>query len=247
MNASCVAGSRRSAWRQIPVIPLTLKILALDTSTEYCSAALWLAGVCVADGCHAGQRHSELLLPMIDGLLVRAGQALSDLDAIAFGEGPGSFTGLRIACGVAQGLAFGAGLPVVGIGTLLALAAAANVPQAACCIDARMSEVYFAAYRRAGEGWDAVHPPGLYAPATLPRLPEGEWVGCGNGFSAYPEILQGVFAARLAAVRSDLWPHAREIATLAAAVMARGGGKPAEEALPVYIRDKVALTVEEQR
>ena len=101
-----------------------VKLLALDTSTELCSAALWLDGRITAREEHAGQRHSELLLPMIDGLLRAAAVEPRALDAIAFGAGPGSFTGLRIACGVAQGLAFGAGIPVVGIGTLLALAAA---------------------------------------------------------------------------------------------------------------------------
>lgn len=224
-----------------------MKILALDTSTEYCSAALWLAGECAADGCHAGQRHSELLLPMIDGLLRRAGLALVDLDAIAFCEGPGSFTGLRIACGVAQGLAFGAALPVVGIGSLLALAAATDAAQVACCLDARMREVYFAAYRRAGTDWESVHAPGLYAPEALPRLLEGEWIGCGNGFAAYPDALRRALGEHLVTVEAQRWPHAREIAALAAVAMARGGGKPAEEALPVYLRDKVALTIEEQR
>jgi len=224
-----------------------LKILALDASTEYCSAAIWRDEACFHDGCLAGQRHSQLLLPMIDGLLSRAGLALADLDAIAYGEGPGSFTGLRIACGVAQGLAYGAGRPVVGIGTLLALAAQVGAPRVACCLDARMHEVYFAAYRRVGDAWETVHAPGLYAPDALPALPDGPWVGCGSGFAAYPQTRTGSCGIQLASVVSDLWPHAREIAALAAAAYARGESKPAAQALPLYIRDKVALTVEEQR
>ena len=224
-----------------------MKILALDTSTEYCSAALWLDGELRADGCHAGQRHSELLLPMIDALLNASGLTLSRLDAIAFGEGPGSFTGLRIACGVAQGLALGAGLPVVGVGTLLALAEAANADQAVCCLDARMKEVYHAAYRRSAAGWETVHSPALCAPHALPSLPAGEWIGCGSGFAVYPDALGGALGSRLTGVRADLWPHAREIAILASSDLAHGRGRDPEQALPVYIRDKVALTLEEQR
>jgi tRNA threonylcarbamoyladenosine biosynthesis protein TsaB len=223
-----------------------LKLLALDTSTEYCSAALWLDGTVMAEGVQAGQRHSELLLPMIDALLRRAKLRLAELDAIAFGEGPGSFTGLRIACGVAQGLAFGAGLPVVGVGTLLALAEASGAQAAACCLDARMKEVYFAAYRRDADAWTSVHAPGLYAPADLPALPPGPWVGCGNGYAVYADALAPAWRARLRSVAAVGVPHAREIARLAALEFERNGGRPADEALPLYLRDKVALTIEEQ-
>ena len=224
-----------------------MKLLALDTSTEHCSAALWLDGTIVADDVHAGQRHSELLLPMIDRLLSGARLKLSALDAIAFGEGPGSFTGLRIACGVAQGLAFGADLPVVGIGTLLALAEASGANEAACCLDARMRQVYFAAYRRAGAVWQTVQAPGLYFPDQLSELPEGAWIGCGNGFSVYADALGRSLGKRLCGVSPVRVPQARAIAALAAAELARGGARPAEQALPIYIRDKVALTIEEQR
>lgn len=224
-----------------------MKLLALDTSTEFCSVALWLDGAVSADGTQAGQRHSELLLPMIDGLLGRAGLKLADLDAIAYGEGPGSFTGLRIACGVAQGLAFGAGKPVVGIGTLMALAEASGARAAACCLDARMKEVYFAAYCRDGDDWATVHAPGLYAPDSLPSLTDGPWVGCGNGFTVYAQVLQSGLGAQVQSVASVAVPHARDIAKLAASRFAKSGGQPAEEALPLYIRDKVALTIEEQR
>ena len=141
-----------------------MKILALDTSTEYCSVALWRDGDVDAREALAGRRHSELLLPMVDALLERHGLRLKGLDGIAFGEGPGSFTGLRIGCGVTQGLAFGAGLPVVGVSTLLALAEAARSRRAVCCLDARMGEVYHAAYARSDAGWEAVHVPSLCAP-----------------------------------------------------------------------------------
>jgi tRNA threonylcarbamoyladenosine biosynthesis protein TsaB len=224
-----------------------VKILALETSTQYCSAALWLDGEVRFDGCHAEQRHSQLILPMIDALLAQSGIKLAEFDAVAFGEGPGSFTGLRIACGVAQGLALGAGLPVIGIGTLLAIAQASQATHALCFLDARMGEIYAAAYRRAEREWETVFEPGLFSPATLPRLPAGDWVGCGSGFAVYADALRERYVTRVVDIKADLLPHAREIATLAAAELARGGAKPPEEALPLYIRDKVALTIEEQR
>lgn len=224
-----------------------MKILALDTSTEACSAALWIDGTVTAQDAHAGQRHSQLLLPMIDALLGQAGIGVRALDAVAFGEGPGSFTGLRIACGVVQGLAFGVGIPVVGIGTLLALAQASGAAEAACCLDARMGQVYFAAYRSTDEGWSCVHAPDVHAPNAVPRLPPGSWIGCGNGFQIYGEALRARFGTALTALAPVALPHARDIAVLAAVEMARGAGKRPAEALPVYVRDKVALTVEEQR
>jgi tRNA threonylcarbamoyladenosine biosynthesis protein TsaB len=223
-----------------------VKLLAIDTSTELCSAALWVDGEVTADAVHAGQRHSELLLPMIDALLRGARLDVRGVDAIAYGEGPGSFTGLRIACGVVQGLAFAARLPVVGVGTLVALAQAAAAPQVVCCLDARMQQVYHAAYRRTADGWDCVQEPGVYAPQALPQLPGGDWTGCGNGFTVYAQALHERLGASLAAVAPIELPHAREIVVLAAAALARGGGKPAAEAVPFYVRDKVALTIEEQ-
>ena len=220
-----------------------MKLLALDTSTEYCSVALWIDGETHFDGCRAGQRHSQLLLPMIDALLARCRVPLQELDALAFGEGPGSFTGLRIACGVVQGLAMATDLPVVGVGTLLAIAHAANVSHALCCLDARMNEVYAAAYRRRGEEWETVFGPGLYSPVDLPQLPSADWTGCGSGFAAYSQALQ----SRVDRVNADLVPHARDVAVLGATAFARGGGRPAEEAMPIYLRNKVALTMDEQR
>jgi len=230
-----------------PASCTTVKILALDTSSEACSAALWVDGALSCEHAVAGQRHSQLLLPMVDSLLGSAGLDLHALDAVAFGEGPGSFTGLRIACAVAQGLAFGAGVPVVGIGTLLALAEASGGEEVACCLDARMNQVYFAAYRRSGPDWTCVHTPGLYAPDAVPPLPPGSWTGCGAGFAAYGEALHRALAVTWKALLPDALPQAREIAQLAAAALARGGGVHPRQGLPVYLRDKVALTVEEQR
>lgn len=223
-----------------------MNILALDTSTEYCSVALWRGGTVDASDAHAGQRHSELLLPMVDALLGRHGLAIRQLDGIAFGQGPGSFTGLRIACGVTQGLAFGAGLRVVGIGTLLAMAEAARADSVICCLDARMGEIYHAAYERAGAGWCAVHAPSLCAPADAPPVRAGTWTGCGSGFAAHGPVLRERYAGRLAAVMPEVFPHARDIARLAAREFEAGRGAPAEQAVPVYLRDKVALRSDER-
>ena len=183
---------------------------------------------------------------MIDRLLRHHELVLGDLDGIAFGCGPGSFTGLRIACGVVQGLAFGRGLPVAGVSTLLALAEAVRSQRVVCCLDARMGEIYHAAYERSGEDWRAVHEAALCAPEEAPRLPAGSWVACGGGFAVHETALKTRYTGLLSAIRSDLYPHAREIAALGAREFARGNGRPAEQALPVYLRDKVALRSDER-
>lgn len=223
-----------------------MKILALDTSTEYCSVALWRDGAVDAREAHAGQRHSELLLPMVDELLGRHGLAAKDLDGIAFGEGPGSFTGLRIGCGVTQGLAFGAGLPVVGVSTLLALAEAAGAARAVCCLDARMGEIYHAAYAQSGPDWRTVHLPSLCAPEDAPPLPAGAWTGCGGGFAAHDAALRGRYGGQLSAIMPEVFPHARDIARLAAREFEAGRAVAAERAVPVYLRDRVALKTHER-
>jgi tRNA threonylcarbamoyladenosine biosynthesis protein TsaB len=223
-----------------------MKILALETSTENCSVALWRDGTVDDREELAGQRHSELLLPMVDGLLRSHGLTVKDLDGVAYGQGPGSFTGLRIGCGVTQGLALGAGLPVVGVGTLLALAEAAQSGHALCCLDARMGQIYHAAYSRSGAGWQAVHAPSLCAPGEAPLLPAGAWTGCGSGFKAHGPALRERYEGRLTAVMQDIFPHARHIAQLAAGEFESGRAVPPEQAIPIYIRDKVALRTDER-
>ena len=224
-----------------------LNLLALDTSTEYCSVALLRGEELTHRETHAVQRHSELILPMIGELLAASGVDLTRLDGIAFGAGPGSFTGLRIACGVAQGLAFGAGLPVVPVGTLLALAQEAGAPKVIACLDARMGEIYHAAYLRDGGQWTEIAAPGV-GPAQSAPVPQGNgWFGCGSGFAVYAEALAKRYGGQLEGVAAALHPHARSIARLAAPVLAAGGGLSAEQAAPVYVRDKVALKMHEQR
>jgi len=223
-----------------------LKILALDTSTEYCSAALWVDGDADVREARAGQSHSDLVLGMIDELLKNRAVSLRDLDGIAYGEGPGSFTGLRIACGVVQGLAFGADLPVVGIGTLLAMAEGSGVGRVVCCVDARVHEIYHAAYECERDRWAVVHDPSLCAPAAVPELPGDGWLACGSGFKAYGEVLGQRYSGKLASIDLTLYPHARDIAALAAPRFAAGLGVSADEAAPVYLRDKVALRIDER-
>jgi tRNA threonylcarbamoyladenosine biosynthesis protein TsaB len=223
-----------------------LKILALDTSTEYCSAALWIDGEVTERDVRAGQKHSELLLGMIDALLRERAIALRDLDGIAYGEGPGSFTGLRIACGVVQGLAFGADLPVVGVGTLLAMAAGTRAERVVCCLDARMHEVYHAAYEKHGAIWHTVHEPSVCAPDAAPALDGTGWLACGSGFAAYGEALAARYAGQLDATEPECYPHARDIAALALVRFENRDTAAAEHAAPVYVRNKVALRSDER-
>jgi tRNA threonylcarbamoyladenosine biosynthesis protein TsaB len=222
-----------------------LKFIAFDTATEWCTAALWQDGTLAFREVHAGQRHSDLLVPMVMELLAEAGLALGDLDGLAYGMGPGSFTGLRIACGVAQGLALGADLPVLGVSTLEALAEESGAERVAACLDARMNEVYAGLYERRDEGWLTLAGPLVCPPAGAPLPGTDGYVGAGSGFSAYPALAER-YAGRLVRVDAAVIPHARAVARLAAPRFARGEGLPAEAAEPLYIRDKVALKIAER-
>ncbi len=223
-----------------------MKLLAIETATERLSLALSVAGAVTERTLEAGQRHAELVLGEIDALLARAGVRVGDLDGIAYGAGPGSFTGLRIACGVAQGLAAARGLPVIGISTLAAIAAAAPAARVVACLDARMGEVYHAAYEKLYDRLHEVIPPGLHHPAAVP-LPAGEgWTGCGAGFAAYRDALALRHGSRLVAVDAAIFPSAAAVARLAAPRLAAGEGVAAAAALPRYLRDRVALKTSER-
>lgn len=221
-----------------------MKILALDTATEACSAALLLG-----DEVHerfeiAPRRHADLILPMARELLAAAGIGLSGLDAIAFGRGPGAFTGLRIAAGTVQGLAFGADLPVVPVSDLAALATRARrrhgIERVLVVQDARMQEVYWAAFDAAGAYPVAQTPEAVIAPADLPVNDfDGRWEGVGNGWAAYPEALAAL-ADHANAVGRETHPHAEDIARLAALDVEAGRTVPPERAVPTYVRDQVA-------
>jgi len=224
-----------------------MRILAFDTSTAWMSVAV---GDGAAWRCHAelaGPAASEKLLPAIDATLRAASLALSDLDAIAFGAGPGAFTGVRLACSVAQGLAFGAGVPVVAIPTLAALAQAAwrqrGATRVLACLDARMREVYVAAYERAGDGWTVVLDPDVVKPAAVALPPGGLWDGEGDGFAAFPQLAA---LAGLARVDAAAVPDARAVGELAQAEVAAGRVTRADDARPLYVRHRVALTAAER-
>ena len=224
-----------------------MKLLVLDTSTEWCSAALWLDGHIHARRVLAEQRHSSLLLPMVDELLRETGVTLRQLDGIGYGAGPGSFTGLRIACAVTQGLAFGADLPVVGVSTLESIAEQTGAERVLTVLDARMAEVYWAAYRRDGAGWRTVTEPQLALPESV-VVPDGDdWIGAGNGFVALGDVLRPRLASALTRIDDTLMPDAAAMAPLAVRAFERGEGMDAALAAPVYLRDKVALTVDERR
>lgn len=223
-----------------------MKILALDASTEYLSLALWQDGQVTALDIHAGQTHSQIILPRIRELLDQHSLQMTDLQGIAFGEGPGSFTGLRISCGVAQGLAFGANLPVVGVSTLMSLAHASGHDKVIACLDARMGEVYMAAYEKHGDEWLELKPAGLYKPEQLPVLTGAGWLGVGSGWDAYAEHLQQAYPGQLKEFLVGRFPSAAAMAALAAPKFAAGQGLPASQAAPVYIRNKVAFTTQER-
>jgi tRNA threonylcarbamoyladenosine biosynthesis protein TsaB len=223
-----------------------MRVLALDTSTEYCSVALWQDGTVMARSELAGQKHSELLIAMLDALLKDAGLGIRDMDGIAFGKGPGSFTGVRIACGAAQGLAFGADVPAAGVCTLLALAEASGEARVIAALDARMGEIYHAAYQRTADAWTTVSEPCLCKPEHAPALAGADWFGAGSGFAAHGAALQARYDGQLRGADGAAVPQAAAIAALGAAQIARGGGVDAAEALPLYLRDKVALKTSER-
>lgn len=226
-------------------------LLAFDTATDVCSVALALGGEIVESSETVGHAHSERLLPMIDALLAQRGLRLADCDAIAFGAGPGSFTGLRIACSVAQGLAWGAGKRVIPVGNLTALARRACDDRPAArrviaAVDARMREAYWAVYERRDGARIELAPPALGAAAELGVLFDG-WspdVVAGDALSAFPELAGHVAGwERL----PDLRASAASIAVLALDAWRAGRTVAPHVAAPLYVRDRVALTVDERR
>jgi tRNA threonylcarbamoyladenosine biosynthesis protein TsaB len=194
----------------------------------------------------AENRHSELLVPMLRRLLDRARLDPDQMDAFGFGQGPGSFTGIRIACGIVQGLAFAANRPVVPVPSLLALAEQSNESRVIAALDARMGEAYLAAYARNGDDWDEVIAPRLADGRSLPPLPGRRWAATGSGFDRHPWLREAYRDSVEMRFEGDL-PRAGAVARIAARRFARGAGIAAADAAPLYLRDKVALTTEERR
>ncbi len=221
-----------------------MNLLAVDTSTDACSCAIWVDGACREIFELAPRRHGELLLGMADRLLADAELSLGDLDALAFGRGPGSFTGVRIATGAIQGLAFALELPVAPVSSLQALAqgVARELDQTSVLagFDARMDEVYWGAYGMTGQG--VVEPRVaelVCAPERVPVPADGEWFGAGSAWQRYGEQLRKTVGDRLTGMDPGRHPHAWDVAVLGAAAAARGQVVAAHEALPVYLRDSV--------
>lgn len=222
-----------------------MRILGLETSTDLGSCALWLDGELLERRCPAGQPHSETLLPLVRDLLAEARVDFRQLDAIAFGAGPGAFTGLRVACGIAQGLAVAADVPVLPVGTLEVLAAGSGGGRILALLDARMNEVYYATVEREESGVRLLGSVRVAPPEEV-ALPEGVgWLACGNALAAYPVLARRVVEAGMAAC-ADILPTAAAVVELALPRLARGEAIDPGLAAPFYVRDKVAQTVAER-
>ncbi|MGM0520479.1 MAG: tRNA (adenosine(37)-N6)-threonylcarbamoyltransferase complex dimerization subunit type 1 TsaB [Pseudomonadota bacterium] len=227
---------------------MSLHLLALDASSSACSAALLRRDgdreTCLARFEMTPRAHTRRLMPMVNDVLAEAGVTPAQLDAVAFGRGPGSFTGLRIAAGTAQGLAFGLDRPLIGVSTLEALALQAHrrfhYRYVATAIDARMGEIYAAAWHCADGRVTALSDEAVLPPArfSLPRQ-DTDWAGVGSGFTLWEQFTAEVHIAMLQHL-SDVEPRAEEMARLAARDFDAGLGKAAYDAQPVYLRNNVA-------
>ena len=225
-------------------------LLAVETATEWCSVALWRDGEVSSLERRAGNRQGEFVLPMLESLLKSARLGMRDVQGIAYGAGPGAFTGLRIACGVAQGLAFARSLPVIGVSTLEATAEESGGERVIVALDARMHEVYYAAFEKHAGAWMSKLPECCVAPDAV-DIPDGDdWLGCGSGFAVYRDRLVPRLAPRIVPtcgrIAPEVRPSAVAVARLAAPRFEAGLGGDASQAVPNYIRDKVAFTTFER-
>lgn len=218
-----------------------MNLLALDTSTEYLSLAILKGEALYTFDVNAGQSHSQIILPQLQLLLAEAGLQLHDLQGIAFGAGPGSFTGVRIAAGVVQGLALGANLPILPVCTLEALAETSGLERVVACLDARMGEIYHAVYDKTAHGWCVQVPPSVCKPEAAPAFAGQDYVGVGSGWQTYSTQLSALYSSQITATQPEALPTATAILQIAKSVFAAGKGLPAIEANPIYIRNRVAL------
>jgi tRNA threonylcarbamoyladenosine biosynthesis protein TsaB len=220
------------------------RVLAIETATAACSAALYVDGEVEERYALAPRQHAALILSMVESLLAAAELDVSQLDALAFGQGPGAFTGVRIAASAAQGIAFGADLPVVPVSTLAALAAGAmrqtGETHAMAALDARMHEVYWGIYTRSAAGLPVLQGREVVgAPGDVPVPGEGRWVAAGSGWGAYAGALVPRAGDRVVRLLPDLEPAAHDVAVIGAYRFARGEAGRAGDAVPVYLRDRV--------
>jgi len=223
---------------------MSARILAIETSTAACSAALCLGGEVLERYVLAPRQHAALILPMIESVLAEADIGVRQLDAIAFGRGPGAFTGVRIAASIVQGIAFAAELPVLPVSTLAALSLGAlretGEAQAVAALDARKDEVYWACYRQVGETLVLQGSEMVCSPASASQPGPGHWVAVGSGWLAHPEALLQHCGDAVIRVLPDLEPRAGDVARLGLHDFLQGGAMTADAAVPVYLRDNVA-------
>lgn len=222
-----------------------MKLLAVETATEACSAALYIDGEVTEQFEIAPRQHTQLILPMVDQLLSDAGLKLTDLDGLAFGRGPGAFTGVRIATGVIQGLAFSAELPVAPISTLAAMAYGqykdGGQQHIISAIDARMGEIYWGGYQfDESDTLRTVISEQVIAACDAPLPDSEEWFGVGSGWASDAEVLSSRCGDLLVGIDASRLPHAADIASLAVPIIETGKGVAAADALPIYLRDQVA-------
>ena len=222
-----------------------MKILAIETATDACSAALLIDGVIEQELEVAPREHAKIILPMAERLLSAAELKVSQLDIIAFGRGPGSFTGLRIAAGITQGIAFGADLPVAPVSTLAALAQGCAREHKAThilsALDARMQEVYWGMYQTSDNGLVELQGTEIVSSPDQVTIPEfGNWTGAGSGWQTYEGSLRTRCGQTVNAIYPEQRPEAQDIARLAVALITTGQTVPAEQAHPIYLRDNVA-------
>lgn len=228
-----------------------MKLLAVETSTEACSAALFIDGEITERFELAPQKHTQLILPMIDGLMAEAGLKPQQLDALAFSRGPGSFTGVRIATGVIHGIALGADLPVVPVSTLAAIAQDFfdhnDGDVAYVAMDARMDEIFWGVYLRDRTGYAELVGNEAVTPADAVEFPDLAGVGIGSGWGVYSDQLTARLNGRVGQYHADKLPRAGAIVRLGARGFELGLAVPVEQAMPVYLRDKVAKKESERR
>ena len=228
-----------------------MNVLALDTATEACSAALAVDGRVLARFEVAGRSHTEKMVPMVQALMAEAGLAFAQLDGYVCGIGPGSFAGVRIGLGFMKGLALAADRPVVGISSLEAMALPAlctGAPRVLAAIDARMNEVYVGGYAADAEGLPvALFDERVGAPAAMPRLSEDEWHGVGTGWGRYEAELRAATGIVPRALNGEALPRAEDALAIGLPRLQRGDGQSLDRLVPRYLRNNVALTLVEQQ
>lgn len=226
-------------------------ILAIETATEACSAALLYNDAVIHEYEIAPRMHTRLILPMVEKLLAESAITLADVDAIAFGRGPGAFTGLRIATGVTQGLALAHDTPVLPVSTLAAMALdmANQHPDKEhflVAVDARINEVYWGHYQRDSSSVSLVGSEQVIAPEKLSVIEQTNWLGVGTGWSAYADTFASLNKTEENDIFPEVFPSAKQIALLGLDAFNAGEALPAELAQPIYLRDKVADTIAER-